>query len=218
MPVHHVVTTPNNQPPQSTPHTPDSNNNSHQQNSSDTPRPKETPTPASETRNTNPPGGVTDPTRAEQGALEDSVPRDENGDPTRPPDPADGPWVQRINGDGRDAPGRNNNCVDVALSTVDTYAGNPTTAGARTPDLNADGNPSDRGEKGGRDRIENTLGARFNDLGNGRDAFNRLENTLRNSGHGSQAVIITQDANGRAHAWNAVNHNGKITYIDAQTG
>ncbi|MPY60292.1 toxin glutamine deamidase domain-containing protein, partial [Streptomyces spongiae] len=133
-------------------------------------------------------------------------------------DPADGPWVQRINGDGSDTPGRNNNCADVALSTVDTYAGNPTAAAARTPDPNADGTPSDRGEKSGRDRIENTLGARFTDLGNGRDAFNRLENTLRNSGHGAQAVIITQDANGRAHAWNAVNHNGRVTYIDAQTG
>ncbi|MGW0149891.1 toxin glutamine deamidase domain-containing protein [Streptomyces sp. NPDC004822] len=161
---------------------------------------------------------MTDPSRAEQDALENSVPRDENGDPTRPPDPADGPWVQHINGEGPDAPGRSNNCVDTALSTVDTYAGNPTAAGARTPDLDADGNPSDRGERGGRDRIENTLGARFSDMGNGRDAFNRLENTLRDSGHGSQAVIITQDANGRAHAWNAVNHNGKITYIDAQTG
>ncbi|MET9516899.1 toxin glutamine deamidase domain-containing protein [Streptomyces sp. NPDC002994] len=177
-----------------------------------------TPTPAATTRNTTPPGGVTDPTRAEQDALDNSVPRDENGDPTRPPDPKDGDWVERINGEGRDAPGRNNNCVDTALSTVDTFAGNPTAAGARTPDHDADGNPSDRGEKGGRDRIENTLGARFSDMGNGRDAFNRLENTLRNSGHGSQAVIITQDANGRAHAWNAVNHNGKITYIDAQTG
>ncbi|MFH0519037.1 toxin glutamine deamidase domain-containing protein [Streptomyces sp. M41] len=203
---------PNSQTPDSTPATPN------QQDPSHNPKPKEPPTPASETRNTNPPGGVTDPTRAEQDALENSVPRDENGDPTRPPDPADGRWVERINGEGRDAPGRNNNCVDTALSTVDTYAGNPTAAGARTPDLDADGNPSDRGEKGGRDRIENTLGARFSDMGNGRDAFNRLENTLRNSGHGSQAVIITRDANGRAHAWNAVNHNGKITYIDAQTG
>ncbi|OEJ28302.1 hypothetical protein AS594_31280 [Streptomyces agglomeratus] len=177
-----------------------------------------TATPASATRDNTPPGGVTDPTRAEQDALENSVPRDENGDPTRPPDPADGPWVQNINGSGPDTPGRNNNCVDTALSTVDTYAGNPTAAGARTPDPDTNGNPSDRGERGGRDRIENTLGARFSDLGNGRDAFNRLENTLRNSGHGSQAVIITQDTNGRAHAWNAVNHNGKITYIDAQTG
>ncbi|MGF0169762.1 toxin glutamine deamidase domain-containing protein [Streptomyces sp. Marseille-Q5077] len=219
VPIHHVTQVPSNQPNQSNPPTPDSTpGNPNQQDSSDNSKPKETPTPASETRNTNPPGGVTDPTRAEQDALENSVPRDENGDPTRPPDPADGRWVERINGEGRDAPGRNNNCVDTALSTVDTYAGNPTAAGARTPDHDADGNPSDRGEKGGRDRIENTLGARFSDMGNGRDAFNRLENTLRNSGHGSQAVIITQDANGRAHAWNAVNHNGKITYIDAQTG
>ncbi|MGC9542590.1 toxin glutamine deamidase domain-containing protein [Streptomyces sp. UG1] len=220
VPIHHVTPTPHNPPHQSTPRTPDSStpNNSHQQNSSDNPKPKDPPTPASETRNTNPPGGVIDPTRDEQDALENSVPRDENGDPTRPPNPADGRWVERINGEGRDVPGRNNNCVDVALSTVDTYAGNPTAAASRTPDLDADGNPSDRGEKGGRDRIEHTLGARFSDLGNGRDAFNRLENTLRDSGHGSQAVIITQDANGRAHAWNAVNHNGKITYIDAQTG
>uniref|UniRef100_A0AAU1IA44 Toxin glutamine deamidase domain-containing protein n=1 Tax=Streptomyces sp. NBC_00180 TaxID=2903632 RepID=A0AAU1IA44_9ACTN len=176
------------------------------------------PLPATATRDTTPPGGVTHPTPAEQDALENSVPRDENGDPSRPPNPTDGPWVQHINGDGADSPGRNNNCVDVALSTVDTYAGNPTAAAARTPDPNPDGTPSDRGEKAGRDRIENTLGARFTDLGNGRDAFNRLENTLRNSGHGSQAVIITQDANGRPHAWNAVNHNGRVTYVDAQTG
>ncbi|ELS56970.1 hypothetical protein STVIR_2087 [Streptomyces viridochromogenes Tue57] len=219
VPIHHVTPAPNSQPKQSAPQSPDSTSHSpSQQNSSDHPKPKETPTPASETRNTNPPGGVTHPTRAEQEALDNAVPRDENGDPTRPPDPAAGPWVERVNGEGREAPGRNNNCVDVALSMVDTYAGNPTAAASRTPDPDADGNPSDRGEKGGRDRIENTLGARFSDLGNGRDAFNRLENTLRNSGHGSQAVIITQDANGRAHAWNAVNHNGKITYIDAQTG
>ncbi|WP_338909520.1 toxin glutamine deamidase domain-containing protein [Streptomyces nigra] len=221
VPIHHVTTTPSGQPTPSAPHTPDSGHTTtpdQNNNASDSTKPREAPTPASQTRNNNPPGGVTDPSRAEQDALENSVPRDENGDPTRPPDPADGPWVQRINGEGTDAPGRSNNCVDTALSTVDTYAGNPTAAGARTPDLDADGNPSDRGERGGRDRIENTLGARFSDMGNGRDAFNRLENTLRDSGHGSQAVIITQDANGRAHAWNAVNHNGKITYIDAQTG
>ncbi|MFE5189324.1 toxin glutamine deamidase domain-containing protein [Streptomyces sp. NPDC056628] len=220
VPIHHVTTTPSGQPTPSAPHNnPDSGPTTpDRQSTPDTPKPRDVSTPASETRNTNPPGGVTDPTRAEQDALENSVPRDENGDPTRPPDPADGPWVQRINGEGPDAPGRSNNCVDTALSTVDTYAGNPTAAGARTPDLDADGNPSDRGERGGRDRIENTLGARFSDMGNGHDAFNRLENTLRDSGHGSQAVIITQDANGRAHAWNAVNHNGKITYIDAQTG
>ncbi|MFM9373748.1 toxin glutamine deamidase domain-containing protein [Streptomyces sp. Da 82-17] len=216
--VHTVTTTPAPAPqptPDNANQQPGANNNDGSNKDDDS---KSEPTPASSTRDNTPPGGVNDPSRAEQNALENSVPRDENGDPTRPPNPNDGDWVERINGDGRDAPGRSNNCVDTALSTVDTYAGNPTAAGARTPDLDADGNPSDRGERGGRDRIENTLGARFSDMGNGRDAYNRLENTLRNSGHGSQAVIITQDANGRAHAWNAVNHNGKITYIDAQTG
>ncbi|WP_304364557.1 toxin glutamine deamidase domain-containing protein [Streptomyces sp. Wb2n-11] len=217
VPIHTVTPAPNGHTAQPTPQAPHTTPPTQQQGQDNTTKPT-TPTPASATRNTTPPGGVTDPTRAEQDALDNSVPRDENGDPTRPPDPQDGPWVQNINGTGPDTPGRNNNCVDVALSTVDTYAGNPTAAAARTPDADADGNPSDRGEKGGRDRIENTLGARFSDLGNGPDAFNRLENTLRNSGHGSQAVIITQDANGRAHAWNAVNHNGRITYIDAQTG
>ncbi|WP_246235331.1 toxin glutamine deamidase domain-containing protein [Streptomyces boluensis] len=221
VPVHTVTTT-------ATPQTPDLSNQSNQSNQSPGAHndngnnkdddSKSEPTPASSTRDNTPPGGVNDPSRREQNALENSVPRDENGDPTRPPNPDDGNWVERINGNGTDTPGRSNNCVDTALSTVDTFAGTPTAAGARTPDLDADGNPSDRGERGGRDRIENTLGARFNDMGNGRDAYNRLENTLRKGGHGSQAVIITQDANGRAHAWNAVNHNGKITYIDAQSG
>ncbi|WP_030989500.1 toxin glutamine deamidase domain-containing protein [Streptomyces sp. NRRL S-1813] len=81
-----------------------------------------------------------------------------------------------------------------------------------------DGTPSGRGENNGRVRIENTLGARFHNYGNGRDAFHRLESDLRNSGLGSQAVANTQGRNGRAHAWNVVNHYGKITYIDAQTG
>ncbi|KDN80738.1 hypothetical protein KCH_75180 [Kitasatospora cheerisanensis KCTC 2395] len=74
------------------------------------------------------------------------------------------------------------------------------------------------GERGGRDRAESQLGAPFRDMGNGDPAFKRIEDQLRDSGHGSQAVIITQDANGRAHAWNVVNHDGKITYLDNQTG
>ncbi|AJT67213.2 hypothetical protein T261_5593 [Streptomyces lydicus] len=176
------------------------------------------PTPASETRNRERPGGLEGPTDEHQNNVESTVPRDENGEPQRHPDPNDGNWLNSINDPGPDAPGRNNNCVDTALATTDTYSGNPTAAANRTPDTNSDGTPSDRGEKNGRDRIENTLGARFNDYGNGPDAFNRLENTLRNAGHGSQAVIITQDPNGRAHAWNVVNHNGNITYVDAQTG
>ncbi|MCL6298106.1 toxin glutamine deamidase domain-containing protein [Streptomyces kronopolitis] len=176
------------------------------------------PTPASETRNREHPGGLEGPTDEHQQHVEDSIPRDENGAPQRHPDPDDGNWLDSINHPGPDAPGRNNNCVDSALAAADTYSGNPTAAAHRTPDHNPDGTPSDRGESNGRDRIENTLGGRFHDYGDGNDAFHRLENDLHNSGHGSQAVIITQDRNGRAHAWNAVNHHGTVTYVDAQTG
>ncbi|WP_432141785.1 toxin glutamine deamidase domain-containing protein [Streptomyces sp. bgisy084] len=176
------------------------------------------PTPASDTRNRERPGGLDGPTDAHQQQVEDAIPKGEDGEPQRHPDPEDGNWVDSINDPGPDAPGRSNNCVDAALAAADTYSGNPTAAAHRTPDTNPDGTPSDRGENNGRDRIENTLGARFSDYGNGPRAFNRLENDLRNSGHGSQAVIVTQDSKGRAHAWNVVNHNGKITYVDAQTG
>ncbi|WP_073816234.1 toxin glutamine deamidase domain-containing protein [Kitasatospora sp. CB01950] len=138
------------------------------------------------------------------------MPRNPDGTPQRHPDP-NGDWPGAVNGDGHRAPGRDNNCLDVALSTADTYSGNPTAAAPRR-----DGGPE--GERGGRDRAENQLGAPFRDMGNGDPAFRRVEDQLRNDGHGSQAVIITQDADGRAHAWNVVNHDGKITYLDNQTG
>ncbi|MFG2698547.1 toxin glutamine deamidase domain-containing protein [Kitasatospora sp. NPDC048407] len=142
--------------------------------------------------------------------LESRVPRNPDGTPQRHPDP-NGDWPGAVNGDGHRAPGRDNNCLDVALSTADTYSGNPTAAAPRR-----DGGPE--GERGGRDRAEGQLGAPFRDMGNGDAAFRRVEDQLRGDGHGSQAVIITQDANGRAHAWNVVNHDGKITYLDNQTG
>ncbi|MFJ1751847.1 toxin glutamine deamidase domain-containing protein [Kitasatospora sp. NPDC088134] len=172
--------------------------------------------PATADRPYGEPGGLVEPTDRDRQRVEESVPRGADGRPLRHPDPG-GDWPRAVNGDPNE-PGRRNNCVDVALATVDTYSGHPTPAAARTPDHDADGNPSDRGERNGRDRIENALGAKFSDLGDGPAAYRRLEDTLRRNGHGSQAVIITRDADGRAHAWNAVNHNGKITYIDAQTG
>ncbi|MEU9488550.1 toxin glutamine deamidase domain-containing protein [Streptomyces decoyicus] len=216
---------PSNAPPNGRPEN-DGPQNSHPDQPSDHAHPADrsdrsdqhAPAPASETRNRERPGGLDGPTDEHQQHVENSIPRDENGEPQRHPDPHDGNWLHSLNDPGPDAPGRNNNCVDAALATADTYAGNPTAAAHRTPDTHPDGTPSDRGENNGRDRIENTLGTHFHDYGNGNNAFHRLENDLRNTGHGSQAVIITQDRNGRAHAWNVVNHHGKITYLDAQTG
>ncbi|KRB75351.1 hypothetical protein ASE03_15250 [Kitasatospora sp. Root187] len=166
--------------------------------------------PLSESRPYDTPGGLdrTDPQHQQD--LESRVPRNPDGTPQRHPDP-NGDWPGAVNGDGHRAPGRDNNCLDVALSTADTYSGNPTAAAPRN-DTGPDG------EQGGRDRAERQLGAPFRDMGDGDQAFRRIEDQLRESGHGSQAVIVTQDANGRAHAWNVVNHDGKITYLDNQTG
>ncbi|MGW4382288.1 toxin glutamine deamidase domain-containing protein [Kitasatospora sp. NPDC004531] len=156
------------------------------------------------------PGGLDRPDPQHQADLESRVPRNPDGTPQRHPDP-NGDWPGAVNGDGHRAPGRDNNCLDVALSTADTYSGRPTAAAPRN-----DSGPD--GERGGRDRAESQLGAPFRDMGDGDPAFRRVEEQLRNDGHGSQAVIITQDGNGRAHAWNVVNHDGRITYLDNQTG
>ncbi|MDR3082134.1 MAG: hypothetical protein LBV60_14620, partial [Streptomyces sp.] len=166
--------------------------------------------PLSDSRPYDAPGGLDRVDPQHQQDLESRIPRNSDGTPQRHPDP-NGDWPGAVNGDGHRAPGRDNNCLDVALSTADTYSGNPTAAAPRN-----DSGPD--GEQGGRDRAERQLGAPFRDLGNGEQAFRRIEDQLRAAGHGSQAVIVTQDANGRAHAWNAVNHGGRITYLDNQTG
>jgi len=205
--------------PTADPSRPDRDNHDPASDTTHDPAKDTDPSPrATDNRPTDRPGGLEEPSARDHERVENAVPRNPDGTPQRHPDPNDSDWPGAINGDDPNAPGRNNNCVDVALATVDTYSGHPTPAASRTPDYDADGRPSDRGERGGRDRIENALGAKFSDMGDGPSAYRRLEDTLRQNGHGSQAVIITRDADGRAHAWNAVNHNGKITYVDAQTG
>ncbi|MGD6740889.1 toxin glutamine deamidase domain-containing protein [Streptomyces sp. BH106] len=172
--------------------------------------------PATETRPSGPPDGYDDPTDADNRAQQERFPRNEDGSFQHAPDPRDGTWLNDIRGQNSDESGRDVNCPDGALAFVDSYAGNPTVAARRSP--NEDGTPADTPEPGGRDRIENTLGAQFSDFGDGRDAYDNLESTLLNEGHGAQAVIITQNDDGRAHAWNVVNHNGQIVYADQQTG
>ncbi|MGW4652388.1 toxin glutamine deamidase domain-containing protein [Kitasatospora sp. NPDC004289] len=171
--------------------------------------------PAADNRPVGGEGGLLSPSDEDQARIRNAVPH-EGGVPKRHPDPADGDWPSRINGDGSHLPGRSTNCVDTTLAVVDTYSGHPAAAGARTPE--ADGQQSALGEAGGRQRIETALGAEFSDLGNGREAFERLEQRLTAQGHGSQAVIITVDDDQRAHSWNAVNQNGRIVYVDGQTG
>ncbi|GLW69925.1 hypothetical protein Kpho02_22240 [Kitasatospora phosalacinea] len=131
--------------------------------------------------------------------------------PVPAPDPMVGEWIEVLNGGGRTEAGRANNCVDVALSAVDTLGGVPTCAAPRLPDGPA-------GERGGRDRAELELGTRFLDLGDGPDAHDKLGRALLAHGTGTRAVLLTVDAFGRSHTWNAVNHKGVLSYLDHQTG
>ncbi|MFD0563841.1 toxin glutamine deamidase domain-containing protein [Kitasatospora saccharophila] len=131
--------------------------------------------------------------------------------PVPAPDPMVGEWIEVLNGGGPAESGRANNCVDVSLSAVDTLGGAPTCAAPRLPDGPA-------GERGGRDRAELELGTRFLDLGDGADAHGRLGQALLAHGTGTRAVLLTVDAFGRSHTWNAVNHKGVLSYLDHQTG
>ncbi|MEV4614135.1 toxin glutamine deamidase domain-containing protein [Kitasatospora sp. NPDC049258] len=118
-------------------------------------------------------------------------------------------WTEALNGGGPREPGRANNCVDVALSAVDTYLGHASCAAPRLPDGPA-------GERGGRDRAERELGTRFHDLGDGPHALARLAGSLLRSGPGAQAVLLTLDGFGRSHTWNAVSDGSAVHYLDHQ--
>ncbi|MEV4556726.1 toxin glutamine deamidase domain-containing protein [Kitasatospora sp. NPDC049285] len=131
--------------------------------------------------------------------------------PVPAPDPMVGEWIEVLNGGGPAESGRSNNCVDVALSAVDTLGGTPTCAAPRLPDGPA-------GERGGRDRAERELGTRFLDLGDGSDAHAKLGQALLAHGTGTRAVLLTVDGFGRSHTWNAVNREGVLSYLDHQTG
>ncbi|WP_431679233.1 toxin glutamine deamidase domain-containing protein [Kitasatospora sp. KL5] len=156
------------------------------------------------------PGGLGPVDPAHQAEVERLVPRRPDGTPELHPDPAAG-WTEALNGGGPREPGRANNTVDVALSSVDTYSGLPVCSAPRLPDGPA-------GEYGGRDRAERELGTQFLDLGDGEGGFARVAETLLRSGPGAQAVLLTLDGFRRSHVWNAVNHGGRLTWIDHQTG
>ncbi|MFB7665756.1 toxin glutamine deamidase domain-containing protein [Kitasatospora sp. NPDC056138] len=157
------------------------------------------------------PGGLGPVDPAHQAEAELRAPQAAEGFAAPHPDPRTGTWTEVLNGGGYREQGRANNCVELSLSGLDSYAGHPTCGAPRLPD-----GPS--GERGGRDRAERELGTQFRDLGDGEQAHLRLAEALLHSGHGAQAVLLTMDEFGRSHTWNAAVHAGAITYLDHQTG
>ncbi|MFI5935190.1 toxin glutamine deamidase domain-containing protein [Actinoplanes sp. NPDC051494] len=179
-------------------------------------------------------GGLRPPLSQHQVDLELAMPRDANGDPMRAVDPRTGGYRHLINDGGPTAdPTRGNNCLDCSLSFFDTYVhGRPRVAAPRTFDSYVVGHPTIQmnGEAEGPRRAELAMNSWHTEItpwvGNKAVAqakaevdqgFNALHQTLLNGGPGSCAVVITYWEGGGGHAWNAVNHNGTILYLDTQT-
>ncbi|GAA1380390.1 toxin glutamine deamidase domain-containing protein [Catellatospora chokoriensis] len=190
----------------------------------DDPRPVET------SRRYGLPGGHRRPLALHQQDVELAVERDADGRPRRFSD-LFGEWPHRANDGGPKAdPTRAINCPDVVLSVIDTWLhGRPRVAAPRTvdrfsPDLLPLG-----GEPGGAARIEDAVGARFQQLmadhrASSHDeawqpreeAFGALESALSRQGHGAVAVLLLERPSGATHAVTVHNQHGQIVYVDAQ--
>jgi len=166
------------------------------------------------------PGGLGEVDPDDQDRLEDSFPQNPDGTPQRFPDPF-GPWSQLQNDGGNTVPGRSNNCADCSRSFLESWRGNPQVSAPRTLDTDEHGNldpwtPEDNAN-------ENQIrwsGAPHSYAGEGNDpdTVTRIEDDLLQAGHGAHAIIQVDWPGGGGHAFNAVNYNGDIVYIDTQSG
>jgi hypothetical protein len=164
-------------------------------------------------------GGLTRPAPRDQFALENAVPVSEDGSPERFPEPGER-WSALVNNGGPSADRfRGNNCLDCSLSFISTYHGHPEVAAARFPDRRPDDTPDHlSGEVGGMDRAEQWLRHPYEHLGSANEGCQAIADKLRDGGHGSTAAIVNTWQYGGSHAWNAVNHNGEIFWVDSQIG
>ena len=191
------------------------------------------PTPVDQARPYNRPGGLRRPLEVDQLDLEIAVPRETDGSYQRAAAP-DISWIGRLNDGGPDADaGRATNCVDITLSLYETYVhGRPRVAAPRTLDgIDRRTQLVFGGELGGPARTERITGGTFQELcpstaGQSpeqaraavEDAYRTIADSLTRAGHGAFSFVITDWEAGGAHQWVAVNHQGTVHWIDAQTG
>ncbi|MEV5894518.1 toxin glutamine deamidase domain-containing protein [Nonomuraea fuscirosea] len=159
------------------------------------------------------PGGLAEPDPQVERDLADAL-----RPGARFPDPR-GTWVRLVNGSGpADDPFRASNAADCALAVLSTWHGEPATAAPRLPEYDRIGRPALTGERGSVARIERWAGQRLQYAGQGRHAYPMIERRLLDAGHGAAAVIVVRWPGGGSHAWNAVNFDGEVIWIDAQRG
>ncbi|MFJ9418402.1 toxin glutamine deamidase domain-containing protein [Streptomyces sp. NPDC101227] len=164
------------------------------------------------------PLGLRPPYAIDQQLLADAVPRHPDGTPVRHPDPFQS-WAQLQNDGGLVIPGRSNNCVDCSRSFLETWFGNPQVSAPRTWDTNPDGTPDRRsGERGGIANINRWANTPLRHSGGTTDGYARVAQDLQNAGHGAGSIIVVEWPDGSSHAFNAVNHNGKVVWVDTQSG
>lgn len=177
--------------------------------------------PIEETRPYGEKGGLNRPDHMEQSRLEQVVPRDADGRPEKFPS-LDGEWTNYVNGRGPgNDPLRGNNCLDCSMAAIATWHGEPTVAAPRTLDVAWDGDlNTSKGEAHGPERAEEWLGHQYERLGVSDGALAKIEQKLREGGPGSSAAIINEwnpdEGLAGAHAWNAFNDGGKVTWYDPQ--
>ncbi|MEU8363409.1 toxin glutamine deamidase domain-containing protein [Nonomuraea sp. NPDC048882] len=159
------------------------------------------------------PGGLAEPDPQVERDLADAL-----RPGARFPDPR-GTWVRLVNGSGpADDPFRASNAADCALAVLSTWHGEPATAAPRLPEYDRIGRPALTGERGSVARIERWVGHRLQYAGQGRHAYPMIERRLLDADHGAAAVIVVRWPGGGSHAWNAVNFDGEVIWIDAQRG
>ncbi|MEV4161724.1 toxin glutamine deamidase domain-containing protein [Nonomuraea dietziae] len=130
-----------------------------------------------------------------------------------------GTWVRLVNGMGPAAdPFRASNAADCALAVLSTWHGEPVVAAPRQPEYDAVGRPLLTGESGGKARMERWIGRRLEHVGQGRHAYPLIARRLSEAGHGAAALIVVRWPGGGSHAWNAVNSEGEVIWIDGQRG
>lgn len=162
-----------------------------------------------------------------QQAMEAGFPKDAQGNPEKYADPRTG-WVATGNDGGLSVNGRANNCADCSRSFLESWYGRPTCSQPRTPDLGPNGTYYSEPERDANKNVDDYTGAPPNFYGEqSANPYQALNDKLVASGPGSAAVVSVAWTKNTApngavtyadgHAFNAVNVNGKVVWVDMQS-
>jgi hypothetical protein len=115
---------------------------------------------------------------------------------------------------------RTSNALECALAFMSTYAGTPLVARTLTYDVGDPLSPL-LGDPNGRERAEAYLGRPFEYIGPDSGSYGLIAQRLRDGGHGTSVLVVNgwpPHLGVGTHAWNGYNHEGRVGWVDANTG